>query len=73
MFSNVIPLNENLIFCSGMIPGFVNYIMKVDTPKKLMIDVTVILSWVDDNGVKNYIHEASVFRIISNFRTYELN
>ena len=43
-----------------MIIIFVNSVMKVDTPKKLMIDVTVILSWVDDNGVKKCIHEASV-------------
>ena len=51
---------EKLILYSGMIIIFVNSVMKVDTPKKLMLDVTVILSWVDDNGVKKCIHEASV-------------
>ena len=47
--------------------------MKVDIPKKWMLDVTVILSGVDENIVKKYIYEASVIELISRIWTDELN
>ena len=56
---------ENLILCGGVIPRFVNSIMKVDTPKKRMLYVTVIILWFDDNGVQSCIDEASVIEILS--------
>ena len=45
--------------------------MKVDITKKLIIYVTVILSCIDDDAVKNYIYEASVMEIINSLCTYE--
>ena len=38
-----------------------------------MLDVTVILSGVDENIVKKYIYEASVIELISRIWTDELN
>ena len=57
-------LDENLMSGSGVVPRFVNHIIKVEIPKKQMLVVNVILSWVDDNVVKKYIDKATVMEVI---------
>ena len=61
------------MLCISVHPKFVNYIMKVYIPKKWMLDVAVILSWVDDNIMKKYIYEASVIELIFSIWKDEVN
>ena len=48
-----------------MMPMFINYTVKIDILNKPMLDIYVILSWVDDNYDKNYVNDASVMEVIS--------
>ena len=61
--------NENLILFSGVMSRFVDFIMKVDIPKKLMLYFTVILSWVNNRVVNNYIYESSFIGVITSLCT----
>ena len=38
---------------------------------KLIFDMSVILSWVDDDVVKKYIDESSVMNVITDLLGYE--
>ena len=59
------------MLCFGVITRFINSIMKVDSPKKQMLDINMILSWVDDDVDKNYIDKASVKEVINILFAYE--
>ena len=43
-------------------PRSVNLIMKIDNPKKQMLDITMIFLWADDYVVKHSIDKASVWK-----------
>ena len=65
-------LNENLILCSGVMPRFVNTIIKVEIPRKTSrcyCDIVV----GEENGVQSYIDEAFVIEILFRLWTYEHN
>ena len=44
--------NENLLLNSIVMISFINYTKRVDIPKKIILDVTVLLLWVDVNIVE---------------------
>ena len=65
--------NVNLLLYSGVMTNFVNSIMKVGITNKGMIDVTVILSWVNNDVFNKYIGESYVTKIITRFFMDEQN
>ena len=64
-------LYEKLILCSGVTTRLSNAIMNFYILKKLILDVTVILFWVNGNVVKTYIDEVSVIEVLSSLWVYE--
>ena len=56
-----------------MIPRFVNLIIKIDIPKKQMLDITMILLWAHDDFVKYSIEEASFVDVITSAWKIEQN
>ena len=48
------------MLCSNVMTRFVNYEMKIGITKKLIADVTMLLSWVDNNVVNKCIGKDSV-------------
>ena len=68
---NKMIIDENLMLCSGVMTRFFHSIMKVDISNKLMVDVEVIVSWVDENVFKKYIGEAYGIDILTGIWGYE--
>ena len=57
--------DESLMLYSGVIPSYINQIMKVGIPNKWIIYGTLVLFWVDDDVLKKYTDKASVINEIT--------